>query len=388
MLDNGGFGTPTAVNSKFNLNPIPGTGPYEVTGVQEYGYIKFAQNPTYWGKSLSAADIAAQPIFDPGHVQNVIIYDKPSEVARYTDLSTGGAQIVSIAPSDWNLVTSNPQYSYTVLPPWMPLHYSLGLNTQLYPTNITAVRQAIAHAINYTDLYQKAYFGEVTPFVGPEYPAWKDYYDLGNFPPYQYNLALAQKLIASTGITNMPTFLLRIQASCQVCINAAQVIQADLAQIGITVNIEVLLTSQWYAPFGSFQTNVMNAGEIGQLAFVLGGEAWSPYALTPADYWVTFVSGESVYGNVAAYSNPIVQKCVDAFTSTADVTAIQSACTAAQAQIYNDAPYVYLGLSKLWSPGGGSLVWNKNVIRGFLADPLATGEDNDPFFNTVTFVGS
>ena len=388
VLDNGGFGTPTAVNSLFNLNPIPGTGPYMVTAVQEYGYIRFEQNPTYWGKSLSQADIAAQPIFDPGHVQNVIIYDKPNEVARYTDLSTGAAQIVTIAPSDWNLITSNPQYSYLVLPPWMPLHYSLGLNTHLYPTNITAVRQAIVHAINYTDLYQKAYFGEVTPFVGPEYPAWKDFYDLGNFAPYQYNLTLAQQLISSTGITNMPTLLLRIQASCEVCINAAQVIQADLAQIGITVNIQVLLTSQWYSPFGSFQTNVQNAAQIGQLAFVLGGEAWSPYALTPADYWVTFVSGESVYGNVASYSNPIVQKCVDAFTSSADVTAIQNVCTQAQAQIYNDAPYAYIGLSKLWSPGGGSLVWNKNVIKGFLADPLATGEDNDPFINTVTFVGS
>jgi ABC-type transport system substrate-binding protein len=121
---------------------------------------------------------------------------------------------------------------------------------------------------------------------------------------------------------------------------------------------------------------------------VLGGEAWSPYALTPADYWVTFVSNESVYGNVAAYSNPVVQKCITAFTSSADETYIQGLCTAAQAQIYNDVPYVYIGLSKLWSPGGGSLVWNKNVISGFLADPLATGESNTPFINTVTFVGS
>jgi len=388
VLDNGGFGTPTAVNSNFNLNPIPGTGPYMVTGVQQYAWVKFAQYPNYWGKSLSAEDIAAQPLFDPGHVPNAIIYDKTSDVARYTDLATGAAQIAAIQPSDWNLVTSNPQFSYTVLPPWMPLHFSLGLNTHLYPTNITAVRQAIVHAINYTDLYQKAYLGEITPFVGPEYPAWKQFYDLGNFEPYQYNLTLANQLLASAQITNMPTFLLRIQASCYSCINAAQVIQTDLAQIGITVSIQVLLTNQWYAPFGTYQTNVQNAAQIGQLAFVLGGEAWSPYALTPADYWVTFVSGNSYYGNVAAYSNPIVQKCVDAFTSSADVTYIQNLCTPAQAQIYNDAPYVYIGLSKLWEPSGGSLVWNKNVVKGFLLDPLATGEDNDPFINTVTFVGS
>jgi ABC-type transport system substrate-binding protein len=388
VLDNGGFGTPAAINSNFNLNPIPGTGPYMVTGVQEYGWVKFAQYQNYWGKNLSAADIAAQPLFDPGHVSNAIIYDKTSDVARYTDLVTGAAQIAAIQPSDWNLVTSNPDFSYTVLPPWMPLHFSLGLNTQLYPTNITAVRQAIVHAINYTDLYQKAYLGQIAPFVGPEYPAWKQFYDLGNFQPYQYNLTLANQLLASAHITNMPTFLLRIQASCYSCINAAQVIQADLAQINIQVNIQVLLTNQWYAPFGTYQTNVANAQQLGQLVFVLGGEAWSPYALTPADYWVTFVSDQSVYGNVAAYSNPIVQKCVDAFTSSADVTYIQNLCTAAQAQIYNDAPYAYIGLSTLWEPSGGSLVWNKNVIKSFLLDPLATGEDNDPFINTVTFVGS
>ena len=33
LLDNGGFGTPTSFNPYFNQNPIPGTGPYEVTTV-------------------------------------------------------------------------------------------------------------------------------------------------------------------------------------------------------------------------------------------------------------------------------------------------------------------------------------------------------------------
>ncbi len=35
VLDNGGFGTPTQFNSNFNQNPIPGSGPYDVTQVSE-----------------------------------------------------------------------------------------------------------------------------------------------------------------------------------------------------------------------------------------------------------------------------------------------------------------------------------------------------------------
>jgi ABC-type transport system substrate-binding protein len=67
------------------------------------------------------------------------------------------AQIAAIQTPDWNLVLANPdKYSYATTPPWAALTNSLSLNTALYPTNITAFRQAIVHAINYSDLTQKA----------------------------------------------------------------------------------------------------------------------------------------------------------------------------------------------------------------------------------------
>ena len=64
VLDHGGFGTPTSVNSLFDLNPIPGTGPYEVDGpVAANNYAKFTQNSHYWGANLTQAEIAADPSF-------------------------------------------------------------------------------------------------------------------------------------------------------------------------------------------------------------------------------------------------------------------------------------------------------------------------------------
>ena len=126
-------------------------------------------------------------------------------------------------------------------------------------------------------------------------------------------MTLAQQDIAAANIKDMPTFLMRIWSGCEACANAAQVIQADLGAIGINVNIEVLTTNEVLAPMGNFATNVQNAQEIGQLDFVNAGAGWGPAALTPADYWQTFVSNQSTYGNYAVYSNPTVQTCVNAF---------------------------------------------------------------------------
>jgi ABC-type transport system substrate-binding protein len=359
-----------------------------VVGSSENAYVKFAQNPGYWGRNLTASQLKEQPLFDPGHVKNVIVYAKADDVARYTDLVHGTVQIADIQASDWNVVAGNPQFNYVKLPPWAGLVSLLGLNTAVYPTNITLVRQAIVHAINYTDLYQKAYLGQMTPYVGPEYPAWKSFYDLGGFQPYQYNLTLARQDLAAANITNMPTFQLRIETGCEACIDGAQVIQSDLAQIGINVNIQVLTGSDYLSVYGSYSNNRQNAQQIGQLSWVDGGEDWGAYALTPADYWLSFVSNASLWGNWAAYSNPVVQRCVDAFAQSSNDTQIQQLCTAAQKQIYEDAPYAWIGVSGLWLPTGGSTVWNKNVISGLLLDPTWGGQSSVPFFNTVTFTNA
>lgn len=385
VLQHGGFGTPTQFNSYFNQNPIPGTGPYTVTEVSQNAFVKFQQDPNYWGRGLSAAEIAKQPIWDSGHVKNVIVYYKPDNIARYADLANDVVQIAAIQPSAWNLVTSNPEYSYLKLPSWAGEVSLMGLNTHLYPTNITAVRQAVVHAINYTDIYQKAYLGQMSPYVGPEYPAWKDFYNLGGASPYKYDLDLAKQYLAQANIKDMPTFLFRVVAGCESCINAAQVVQSNLADIGIIVTVEVVQSAQYYAYYGNYQTNVQNSAQLGQLSFVNSGFGWSPATLTPADYWVTFVNEQSVWGNWAGYSHPVVQKCVDGFTTTADLSALKTLCTAAQKQINDDAPYAWIGTFGLWSPPGGSLVWKNTIVKSFMVDPVWNGETDAPIFNTVIF---
>lgn len=380
LLDNGGFGTPTSVNTNINQNPIPGTGPYTVSKVAEDNYVEFTQNPTYWGDSLSSAQIQANPYLDPGHVKNVIVYYKPDDLSRYTDLSTGAAQIAIIRSQDWTLVTANPQkYAYFTLPPWAGLVVPLGLNTQLYPTNITDFRLAVVHALNYTYIAQTAFEGQLSPYVGPEYPAWKQFYDLGNFSQYSYNLTLAMSYLNQSGVTS-PTLSMNVLSGCDFCVNLAQAVQSDLGDIGITVNINVQGASLFYDPYGSYSYELTTASQIGNLVEYFG--SWAPGTLTPADYWLTFVSNQSLTGNSAIYSNPTVEAAVNAFLTSQNTTYIQSLVSAAQQQIYDDAPYAWLGVSTLWV-SSGSLVWQKSVISSFLVDPVWSGADTIPIFNTV-----
>ncbi len=393
LLNHGGFGTPAQFNTYFNDNPIPGTGPYVVTSVTEDSNVQFTQNPTYWGANLTAAQIQANPYLDPGHAKNVIVKWVQDDVTRYSDLSSGAAQVAAILSEDWPLIQNNLNtYSYFTMPAKSMLFVGLAMNTQRYPTNITAVRQAIVHAINYTYISQTVFFGGLNPLVFPEYPAQSAYYDLGNLPPYQYNVTLAQQILSNAGINpaNLPQMEFRVVAGCSYCEETAEIVQADLSNLGFNVQIEVTEPSQYQCPYTagtcSYSQALNDSQTVAQLAW-FGTGTFAPAAPDPADAWLLFANNATSSNNWAIYSNPTVQKCVDDWTNGASNATLVSDCTAAQAQFYNDAPYIPLGTLKLVF-GAGSIVWNKNVVKSMLLDPVYTGQSSTAIFNTITFVSN
>lgn len=384
---NGGPGTPASPTTYMNSNSAPGTGPYVVTGYSANSYVKFSQNPTYWGKNLTAAQIQANVLLDPGHVSTVIMYYKPDDIARLTDLETGAVQISDILSADWNAITSAPNtYNYLVSPSWSSTAFGIALNTQDAPTNNTALRQAIFHAINYSDIISVALGGEGDVGIAPEYPSFSQFYDLGNLTPYSYNVSEAIQILQQNNInpSNLPPLTLSAVSGCTWCVNTAQVIQGDLSAINITVNINVVLPSNYYSyAIGPYSQMVNDSAELGNINFVCALSA-TPDAFTPADAWTTFVSNQSQLCNLAVYNNPIVQQCVNSWFNGTSVSQITDICTQAQKQIYDDAPYVFL-VPRLWYLDG-STVWEKNgPIASFFMDPEFSGIDTEPFFNTVTF---
>jgi len=180
--------------------------------------------------------------------------------------------------------------------------------------------------------------------------------------------------------------VLRISTSPAFCTTAAEIIQSDLKQIGINVLVTPLDASTYYAPYGSYSTNLANAKQLGQMSFIGGGLSWAPSALTPTDYWISFVTSSSLWGNWAVYSNPKVDNAVSLLSKSNDVNQIVAGLTTAQSEIYNDAPYAWIATPKLWL-GDGSYVWNTAVVKQVYFDPLYTGITTTPLFNTVVLAG-
>lgn len=384
ILKNGGIGTPGTISTFFDTNAIPGTGPYVITKVVPQSYMTFQKNPNYWGKDLPAAQIAANPVLDPGHYNTIRVQYVQDDLTRYVDLTTGVAQISSIKSSNFPLITRNPDYG-TVKMKYPALMTFLALNNHQFPTNITMVRQAIVHAINYSDLIQTAALGYAQRFMGPETTNYGNFYDPGNLPPYSYNVSLAEQDLVSAGYANgsgLPTLTFYVDnqgASWQV--PGAEVIQSNLASIGIQVNIQVMTDGQFFAPAGNFQTNLQNSAQFGNLRFD-DPSGYAPDYLGPTDYWVGFVTNMSGWGNFGNYNNPVVDQAVSFMIQNTNYTQIVQKLAVAEQQIYNDAPYAWLFECQL-PLIDGSPSYNTHVVGGFYLDFNLIGASDIPLLNTV-----
>jgi len=203
-------------------------------------------------------------------------------------------------------------------------------------------------------------------------------------------VTLAQQYLTQSGVNVaiLAPLEFRVIAGCTNCVAVGQIVQSDLGALGITVNVIVTPPSEYALPYtpgvSSYQSSVAVAQQESQLNYV-GFPDFAPGVPSPADAWISFVSLNSPTGNYANYGNPTVQQCVNIWFTTTNETAIQEACAAANAQIYADAPYIWLGTPTL-PLSAGSVVWDKSIINGFLMDPTFTGDQSTPILNTITLV--
>lgn len=390
VLQNGGFGSPGSINPYFNDHPIPGTGPYNITQVSVNQYVKFERNPNYWGNSLSADEIKANPLLDPGHVDTIIVYAKTDDTARYIDLTSGQAQISAITESSWPLILSNSNYAYATYKSPAILVW-IYFNTHTFPTNIVDVRRAIAHAINYTDIIDKVFFGQAIRVMGPEAPIYGKYYDPGNKPPYDYNVTLAKQYLAQAGFpggafpngTSLPPLTFYVDSDYPSQTTAAEIVEANLADIGLNVQITVKTDAQFYAPQGSFQTNVANAAQMANMQFWWG---FAPDYIAPTDFWGAFDTGFSLWGNSGSWSNATVDKDVKMLSQTNNQTEQIAALTQAQAIIADQVPQAWIASCNL-ALLTGSYAWPAHLISQEYLDPNLSGVTEPPVLNTIVLTG-
>jgi peptide/nickel transport system substrate-binding protein len=256
------------------------------------------------------------------------------------------------------------------------------------PTNITDVRLAIVHAINYSQIIDEAIFGHGIRYMGPNTPIYGKFYDPGNFTPYQYNLTLSESYLKSAGFPNgtgLPALNLTTDSFGSSWENpAAEIIQANLAQIGITVTIQVLATPTFEQNIDGLTYNQSLSNPSGHPDLTFDTYAgYAPDFISPADFFTSFVSQYSAYSNYAIYDDPAVDNAINLVTQTSNQTQLLQAFTTAQQHVYQDAPYAWLFVAQLPLIDGTD-VYNAKSVGSFYMDPNLFGVSDIPMLNTIT----
>ncbi|MDA3131386.1 ABC transporter substrate-binding protein SapA [Atlantibacter subterraneus] len=200
-----------------------GTGPFKLSEYRAGQFIRLARHDSFWrGRPLMP-----QVVIDLGS----------GGTGRLSKLLTGECDVLAWpAASQLSILRDDPRLRLT-LRPGMNIAY-LGFNTNKAPLNNPAVRHALALAINNQRLMQSIYYGtaETAASILPR-ASWA--YD-NDAKITEYDPAKAKAQLEALGVQNL-TLQLWVPTSSQAWnpspLKTAELIQADLAQVGVTVVI-------------------------------------------------------------------------------------------------------------------------------------------------------
>ena len=221
-----------------------GTGPFILTDFVDSSSASFVRNPTYWGTD------ERHPGNKLPYVDNVKILIIPQLPTALAALRTGKIDLVENngIQSANAMKTTNPAILQVAIP---QAAEGMALCNAQPPYNNLQVREACQLAQNLPLIAQTYYNGTVSPIPqtltlstmgggwGNPYPNWSA--DLQ--AQYAYNPTLAKQLLAQAGFPN--GFTTVCVANNTSDLDLMQIINSNLAAIGITVNVTLMDNASW-----------------------------------------------------------------------------------------------------------------------------------------------
>jgi peptide/nickel transport system substrate-binding protein len=237
-----------------------GTGPFILDEWVPEEVTRLSANPNWWGEG---------PFVD-GVEMRVI----PDEASTLAALRAGEIDFALLNdPLVATLLRGDAAITLNAVPALA--YHVLQLNPARPPMDNLQVRQAMSCAIDRQEVLDSASLGEGTvtgPLTIPAYQV-----DTSMFFCYEKDLDRARQLMAESGVEPFTIQAIVANAEPPTALSEAQSIQAQLAEIGITLEIEPLELSvyvdRWLA--GDFDT-----------AVALNGGRPDPYTMY-ARYWTT-----------------------------------------------------------------------------------------------------
>jgi peptide/nickel transport system substrate-binding protein len=212
----------------FGQAPV-GTGPFKFDHWTKDVELVMTAYDDYWGGRPKLDRVIWQTISD--------------DTVRLSSLQTGAIDVANqIDFKDASTVKNDPNLQL-LTGPFLSVQF-LAFNQAIAPFDNPQLRQAVQHAINKKNIADAVFYGQYTLGAGPIAPTLLGY-DPSLADLYPYDVEKAKSLVAESGASNVSFTL--INRSNSFWPTVGQLIQADLAAIGITANLQALEDADFYA---------------------------------------------------------------------------------------------------------------------------------------------
>ncbi|TBW38907.1 ABC transporter substrate-binding protein [Azotobacter chroococcum] len=327
-------GTPEQLDSQ----PV-GTGPFVLKRYQKDALVRYLANPDYF---------AGKPAVD-----GLVLAITPDANVRLQRLRRGECQIaLSPKPQDVRAAQDDPSLEVVATPAFMTAF--VALNSQHPPLDRPEVRQAINLAFDKASYLKAVFEGSAQPADGPYPPTTGSH--AADLPGYPHDPARARELLARAGLAEgFKTTIWTRPAGSLLNPNpalGAQLLQADLAKVGILAEIRVI---EW----GELIRRA-KAGEHDLLFMGWAGDNGDPdNFLTPQFACASVASGL----NFARYCNARLDQLIAAGRRSSD--------QAERSRLYREAQKL-IREQALWLPLAHptAAVLVRRAVEGYQANPF------------------
>ncbi len=325
------------IDGTIGTTPV-GTGPFRFVSQSPDEGIVLEKNPDYWRASEGLPKL-----------DGIRFVQIPEAGTKLTALRTGEVHwIDAVPPQDIESLAGEDGITVGRVPGG-DYHY-FALNQNRTPFDDVRVRQAIATAINREEIAEAAQFGAATAnqtAIPASNAAW--YYD---YAPYgSGDAAAAQALLDAAGVSDLTIDFL-VTSDFPETVTQAQVIAAQLAAIGVTVEITDVDFSTWLDMEANGEFDAFMLSWIGNI--------------DPDDFY--YAQHHSTGGfNFQGYANTEVDSLLDAARVETDQAARKALYDQAAKLIVDDASYIYLynpdNINAWRDEVGGYATRGDNAIR-------------------------
>jgi dipeptide transport system substrate-binding protein len=323
-----------------NQQPV-GTGPFQFVDYQKDAVIRYQADPDYWAGKQAIDDL--------------IFAITPDASVRLQKLKANECHIMPYPnPADISAMMGDPNL-YVVQQPGLNVAY-LGYNTTQPPFDNPKVRKALNMAINKQAIIDAVYQGTGTAAVNPIPPTiWSYDKDIKDDP---YDPDAAKQMLADAGVSNLSMNIWAMPVQRPYMPNArraAELMQADLGKVGVTVNI---VTHEW----GEYLKLVGDPSHDG--AVMLG---WTGDNGDPDNFLAVLLGCDSVgtNQNVSAWCYKPYDDLVKQAVTISDQAERTKLYEQAQVIFKEQAPWFTIGHSIVTVP-------MSKAVQNYKIDPLGS----------------